>query len=360
MKLLSERLVQDLQRMPGASHSYLKQLCADDAAGVRDGLDAMLQSLQEPLRARARECLGSLDNRRFFQGFAEVAALKAIEPAGWELTSIDGPGPRLEIARPGAPSCTLAVLAFLHQSRPGADSGARVALARALRRVPSRHRFLALVRRWLPHDFDPEPVRRAVELWLGNVAENTWTGRYATYEDDHVSIEFALTGERARSRQGALAGVLGPFYAHRALEVIEPRTVAEMDRHVQGPARDQPLVLACVADQPWSINPGYLRDFLYGRPESIRTGDGAARYQFGDSATVCAFRDPLYACVSAMILMDRDPAAPLEMRAMAWLNPWARHPMTATDLGVPAFSPTESRPVVMRWSGPPVAQVRLG
>lgn len=327
---------------------------------MRARLDETVAALEEPLASRARECLASLDNRRFFQGFAEIAALRALAPAGWRLAALDGPGPRLEIARGTSPPCTLAVLAFLHQSRPGADADAREHLARALARIPSRNRFVALVRRWLPHDFAPEPVRRAVELWLGNVADNRWQGRYATYEDEHVSIEFALTGERARARQGALVSVLGPFYAHRALEVLEPRAVTEMDRHVQGSAREQPLILACVADQPWGINSGYLRDFLYGRPECIRAGDGTARYEYGNSATVCAFRDPLYARVSALLLLDRDPARPLEMRARAWLNPWARTPMAAADLGLPAFAPTETRPVVMRWSARPAALVSLG
>ncbi|MFN7144151.1 MAG: hypothetical protein ACK4YP_10265 [Myxococcota bacterium] len=338
MELFPERLVSDLERLPGAGHSYLKQLCAPDGSVLRAGLERVVGRLGEPVQTRAGELLNSLENRRFFQGFAEVATLAALEPAGWRATGLHRPGPRIELGRPNGPPVLLSVLAFLHQTRPGGEEETKRRLVEALNRVSARLRFAVLVRRWLPHDFNPEPVRRAIDLWLGQVQNGQWEGRYAAYEDDHISLEFCLTGERATARQSPVALVLGPFFAHRSLEVLEPRVVTELDRHLASPQRGLPLLLACVADQPWALNEGYLRDFLYGRARRISDEDGVREVEFGGSASVCVFRDPLYASVAGLLLVDRKPAAASDVGVRALLNPWATTRLTPADLGVRCFA----------------------
>lgn len=336
MELFPERLVSDLGRLPGAGHCYLKQLCAPDGDVLRAGLERAVARLDEPMRGRAGELLNSLENRRFFQGFAEVAALAALEPAGWRATALHQPGPRIELSR-GGPAVLLSVLAFLHQTRPGGEEETRRRLIDALSRVASKQRFGVLVRRWLPHDFNPEPVRRAIELWLGQVANGQWEGRYAAYEDERISLEFCLTGERAKARQSPVALTLGPFYAHRTLEVLEPRVVAELDRHVASAERHLPLLIACAADQPWAVNEGYLRDFLYGRARRISRENGIREVEFSGSGSVSVFRDPLYASVVGLLLVDRRPAVSMAMGVRAWLNPWATHRLSPADIPFRCF-----------------------
>jgi hypothetical protein len=338
LELFPERLVSDITRLPGAGHSYLKQLCAPDGAAARAGLESVFGRLAEPMQLRASDLLNSVENRRFFQGFAEVAALAALEPAGWRVAALHTPGPRIELVREGGGRALLSVLAFLHQTRPGGEDETRRRLLDALSRVSSRQRFAVLVRRWLPHDFNPEPVRRAIELWLGQVQAGQWEGRYAAYEDEHISLEFCVTGERAKARQSPVALHLGPFFAHRSLEVLEPRVVQELDRHASSRQRALPLLLACVADQPWSINDGYLRDFLYGRARRISTGEGGGEYEFGGSRSVCVFRDPVYASASGVLLVDRAPALPTQVGVRAFLNPWAQAALTPADVGVQCFA----------------------
>lgn len=360
MTVFPDRLVADMERLPGAQHCYLKQMCAADGKTARSALEAAVGRVGEPLAARAREMLSSLDNRRFFQGFAEVATLSAIHGAGWRLTDLDGAGPRLEMRRSGGTAFTLSVLAFLHQTRPGGDEGTRQRLVDALSRVVSRQRFAVHIRRWLPHDFDPEPIRRAIEMWLQQVQSGQWEGRYASYEDTHVSLEFCLTGEKAKPRQSPLVLTLGPFHAHRALEVLEPRAVREMDRHQSSSARHTPLIIACVADQPWALNPGYLRDFLYGRATVTVCEPGLKTWQFGGGGSVCAFRDPLYSGVSAVLLVDREPKHAADVAVRAYLNPWARESLPAEAFGVRAFAPIAHEPPIMAWYDALPASVRLG
>ncbi|MDP2312066.1 MAG: hypothetical protein Q8P41_04115 [Pseudomonadota bacterium] len=324
--------------MPGAGHSYLKQLCAPDGTELRAGLQRVVARIGEPMQARAAELLNSVENRRFFQGFAEVSSLAALEPGGWRATGLHRPGPRIELARPGGAPMLLSVLAFLHQTRPGGEEETRRRLLESLARVTSRHRFAVLVRRWLPHDFNPEPVRRAIDLWLGQVANGQWEGRYAAYEDEHISLEFCLTGERAKARQSPVALSLGPFYAHRTLEVLEPRVVNEIDRHVASAERGMPLLVACVADQPWAVNEGYLRDFLYGRARRISRENGIREVEFSGSGSVCVFRDPLYADVAGILLIDRKPTVSMAMGVRAWLNPWATRRLTPADIGFRCFA----------------------
>ncbi len=350
MPLLSERIVAQLSRMPGSDHSFAKQVCAPDGAEVRDRLRAMVERIGEPMSTRATSLLSSLDNLRFFQGFAEISVVCMLTRQGWRLTGLHGAGPRIEVTRPDGAVFCLSVLSFLHQTRPGGDEQTRQRLVDALSRVASKHRFVVLIRRWLPHDLDPEPVRRSLELWLQQVGSGAWEGRYAAYEDEKLSLEFCLTGEKARGRQSPLAFALGPFVAHRAMEVLEPRVVRELDRHVAGPCRDMPLLVAAVSDQPWCINHGYMRDFLYGRPTMTLHEGTSSSFLFGGQDGPCAFRDPLYSAFSGLLIVDREPARPLELNAEALLNPWAKVPLAVSDVGVRAFaSPRDAAPPDLRW-----------
>lgn len=300
--------------------------------------------------ARAEDLLSSVDNRKFFQGFAEAVSLTILARQGWILRAVQPVGARLTVVRPDGVEFALAVVAFLHQTRPGGDSQTLNRMIEALSRVTARHRFVVLIRRWPPHDFDPEPVRRALEAWLAQVGTGQWGGRYAAYEDDRISLEFCLTGEKTRGRQRPLAFSLGPFVAHRAMEVLEPRVVRELDRHVSSPESSLPLLVAAVSDQPWSINPGYLRDFLYGRPSLTQSDGAGTTWEFGGLPGPSAFRDPLYERFSGLLVVDREPTRPLEFSAQALLNPWSRVAVAPAEVGIRAFGALPgAAPASMRW-----------
>jgi len=355
MELFPDRLVTDLERLPGESHSWLKQVCSPEYADVRERLRSAIVR-GGPIHAdRAVDLLSSLDNRRFFQGFAEVSALAAARASGWELTGLSAPGPKLEMRSPSGQRWVLGVLAFLHQARPEGERSSAALLRAGLLRVQGKHRFSVLVRRWLPHDFDVDPVRRVTETWLAQVAAGRWEGRYAAYDDDRISLEFCLTGEKVRKGEPLLAQVLGPFLANRTLEAVEPRIVRELDRHNASSLRDTPVLLACVADQPWALSPGYARDFLYGRPRAM-LGDNAGQTVtcFSPTGSVAVFRDPTYRNVGGLLLIDRQSDAPTRLRVRAWLNPWADQPLRPADIGFRCFGEDKalSAEVSASWAEP--------
>ena len=359
LPIFTDDLLADLSRLPGASHSFLKQLSQPDGAPVRELLERTSARVDPSVASRWGDILTSLDNRRFFQGFGEVSAARLLTDAGWAVTGLAPQRGAIEVTRPDGQPLDLLVLGFIRQVRPAPDHAVVARLARALDRAGSQSRLVVLVRRWLPHDFDPEPVRRAVEMWLREVDRGGWDGRYAAYDDEHVSLEFALTREQAREDQGVVAFTLGPFAAHHTLEVVESRMVYELDAwRARGGGRDRPALVCCVSDQPWRINRGYLREVFLGTPDWVTTGADGMRLAFSESYAPALFRDPQYRCVSGVIMAERPAEGPAALRARAWLNPWADQPIDAEELGgLPALRPVEADGdrVVVGWSRPPSA-----
>ena len=213
-------------------------------------------------------------------------------------------------------------------------------LRRALDRVGSRARIAVLVRRWLPHDFDPEPVRRAIDLWLREVDRGGWDGRYAAYDDDHVSLEFALTGEKAGEGDPVVAFVLGPFEAQRTLEAIERRLVGELDRsRLQSGHAERPTLVAVVGDQPFRVSEGYLREFFFGKPtfQLTQADRPGLELWYGPRDAPCLFRDPHYGHVMGILKLERTDRQGPGLIAHGWLNPWSASTLSAADLGCPTL-----------------------
>ncbi len=338
MTLFPEALLTDLRRLPGANHTFARQVADVDGAPVRARLDAIADHVGPSVRDRWAESLGSLDNRRFFQGFAEAGTAGFLGAGGWTVPGLAWPGPGLLLRTPDGRALHGLVLSFIRQVRPQADRASIDRLRNALSRVGARSRVGLVIHRWLPHDFDPEPVRQAVDLWLREVERGSWTGRYAAYEDENISIEFSLTGETARRGQSVLAFALGPFQAHRVLEAVGSRMIDELDRLRIG-GNKLPVVVCCVSDQPWRVPRGYLRELLYGRPTWQTTAGEAPSLEsaFSPTDAPSLYRDPLYRSVSGVLFLERPADRPAEVRGRAYLNPWADAPLTPADLPCPTL-----------------------
>jgi hypothetical protein len=329
----SQRL-SDLSAMPGAEHSFLKQLATPPAAAIRAHLSAQQDAAPPAVANRWADALNSFDNRRFFQALAEVQGVHHLSTTGWRLRGIQGR--TLAMEHPDGREVELLTLAFLRQVRPAPDRAAIRRLVRTLGRLGARSRIVVLVRRWLPHDFDPEPVRQAVDLWLDQVDKGDWQGRHAAFEDEHLSLEFSLTGRKSPDGRGAVAFALGPFMAQHTAEVLETRLVLELDqlRLARPAGQAPPLLLSCVANQPWSISSSYLRGLFLGKPDCTWTDeDGLQRSRFSRRPGPSLFQDPIYHHASGVMMVALDPADPRQLAAETHLHPWAEASLAPGDVG---------------------------
>ena len=69
--MLFDASLAELSRLKGAEYSFLKQLSVPEGKPTRAWLEGVGAAVGSPIAQRATDLLNSLDNRRFFQGFAE-------------------------------------------------------------------------------------------------------------------------------------------------------------------------------------------------------------------------------------------------------------------------------------------------
>lgn len=353
MQLFPPSVLEDVRRIPGATHTFLRHVAAPEGAAVRALLDAEVGSVATSLADRWREMLHSLDNRRFVQGMGEVATHSLLRASGWSALRVEAPGPMLIYRDPAGQEVDVAVLTFARQLRPLADQAIIEKLVRSLDRLTSRSRIAVVVRRWLPHDFDPEPVRRAIDMWLQEVDRGGWEGRYAAYDDDAISLEFALTGRRAQPGEGVVAFTLGPLDALHTLEAVQRTLSAELDRwrHASVNLARRPLLPVCAATIPWGLPRGYLRESLLGKPVQMTTGPDGFLVHYGLEQSPSLLRDPLHADVQGVVFVEQSADAPQRVAGRAYLNPWCRVPRSPDDLAFPSLATvrrTDKGPV-LRW-----------
>jgi hypothetical protein len=273
--------------------------------------------------------------------------------SGWSAVGMRGPGSVLVFNDPDGQQVDVAVLAFARQLRPKADRSVIDRLLRALDRLDSRSRVAVVVRRWLPHDFDPEPVRRAIDMWLQEVDRGGWEGRYAAYDDESISLEFALTGGRATPEGRVVAFSLGPLDALRTLEAVQSALVSELERwrHAPRPDPTRSLLAICACTQPWGLPRGYLREMLLGKPVRMTTGPDGFLVHYGIEQSPSLLRDPLQRSVQGILFVDAPVGSPETVAMRGYLNPWAQSPRNPEHFGSPTLATSrlaEDGPV-LRW-----------
>lgn len=353
MELFDEALLEDVRRLPGAQHSFYKQIASPVGAPLRDRLTQTARACSPAVQTRWRELLNALDNKRFFQGFAEAALCERLLKASWKLTELAWPGPVIRASSPSGRSYNLVVLSFVRQIRPRPDRDTLKRLIRSLNRVNARTRIGIHVQRWLPHDFEPEPVRRAVEMWLRDIEQQGGGDRYAVYADEHVSLEFALTDETANEEQSVVAFTVGPLGSQRTLEFVQSRLLNELDLYRLSPIGAEPLLVSCVTQVPWQLSRGWLREMLFGPAAWQSTGGSPPRFEAGytENAEPSLFRDMLYRSLSGVVFLDRSVVG-RDFRAQGYLNPWGRHPLSPAALPFPSLGVVRRslRETIIGWS----------
>jgi hypothetical protein len=354
--LYPESLLEDLRRLVGGQHAFLVHLARDEARAHREVIEDLHTRLRGPLAERLCGLLTSLDNRKFFQGYAELVVMTLLARSGFEVRELLQPGPVLQAVSASQGELAVSVLSFIHQARLLPDRSAIDKLLAALDRVPGRERMILVVHRLQSADLDTEPIRRAVEAWLLRLERGEWTARSASYEDGGIHLEFCLTGALSQTGRRVSAS-MGPFWSPASIAAVDNRVLADLDRWRLSRHAGRRLMLAAVADRPWRLSPGYVRDFLLGRARRMERidedGVSTMELEYPNEGSPSVFRDPLYQDLAAFLWLGRLPEEPSRLQAQAFLNPWAERPLDpdvfegcerlASHRGVP-------RAVVLRWS----------
>lgn len=352
---LQKLMTEVMPKQPDVDHAFLQHLISPKSVQIRSRLSAMVQAASPILRDRWTQSLRSPDIRRFFQGYSEVTAGAFLQQAGWTLTGLSDPGPCIRVERQRENGeivqARLMVLAFLHSTQAALKGRALSRLVSLLDNAETASRISILVRKWKAHKFDPLPIRRAIEHWLGEVKKGNQKGRYAHFENEHISLEFCLTAKKHRTSGGTVIFAIGPLDGLRTIEIVESRLVYELDRQGFNSADPTPLITCLSTNSVWPLSPGFLRGFLYGRPTSHLINGLPHREEFGFGQDVgpALFRDPLYQCVGATMVLEQAPnRGPC---ARTYLNPWAMQALLPTDTACTAFGLDrwEKQTPVMRW-----------
>jgi hypothetical protein len=333
--------------MPEESGDNLESPLAEE---LQPRVQALLSAYGADLVAPVADRIFSQERRRVCQGLAELAAMDLLSRSGWTINGVEHAGGRLYAHRPDDSPSEVEVLAFLQ--REPVDPVSLERLESALQRVGSSRRYSVFVRRGLPADFDPERVRRSVELWLKEVDAGRWPSRYASYEEGSIHFEFGLTGEMATEAGNPVALILGPFLGGRTRQVLEARVVRTLDSRLQA-GRTGSVVIFAVADGPWRMGSSYLREFLYGRPAWVQsaTEDKPWEAALSDEREPSLFKEPLYDSVSALVQLGGvTPGSPI-LKGAVHSNPYARSPLTPGELKLRslAVAREEMGCPVLRW-----------
>ncbi len=354
MQLYTDSLLNDLAGQPDGQESMLRQMARGPERNVLEHLGQLFSQVASPVQDRWADSLRSTDNRRFFQGFGEAVSAAFLAKSGWSIVDLCAPRPCLLLKHQDGRTMHMVTLAFLKHPPRLEDERARETLARVVNRADSDRRITILVHKWNPHPFDPEPVRRCVDVWLAAIKKGEWKGRYATYEDDHVKIEFALTDEPTLEGQGSVAFLLAPPNGLHALDVVESRLVYEIDNLVSMAPEGTSILVSMVTNTAWGLPPGLVRSLFYGRPIwSIADGHPENRkFAFTRGDDPALFHEDRYHPVSGVLVVDRpQQRGPC---GRAYLNPWSSATLRASDINAPTFStvrPEADKGLhVMRWT----------
>jgi hypothetical protein len=330
----------------------LGQMAAGTERAVLNGLNLLFDQVAAPVQERWLGSLRSTEDKKFFQGYSEALSAAFLSRSGWEIVDVCSPKPCIIARHPDGREQRIVTMAFLQTPPDPNQQKSLETLARVVNRADSDRRITILVKRWSTHTFDPEPVRRCIEIWLDAIAKDEWHGRYATFEDDHIHLEFTRTDEPTRAGQGAVPFLLAPQNGMHTLEVVETRLVYELDNLLSASPSNSDILLSLVTNTAWALAPGLLRSLLYGRPAWQVTNGEAQHQRFGFQLGDCPalFQEAPYRRVTAALDVDHPPSRGPCGRA--YHNPWANMLLTDDDIACASFQQDRAEDGfrIMKWS----------
>lgn len=288
---------------------------------VRERLEQVLRALPGEVRDEVLDALA--DPSRNVQARAMLAGITVAATSGSRPVGVTAPG-CLRMEGHAGDTWVLGVLSFASAAHAAGAPGDMDRLTEALDQTFGTRCYVLHVRRSLPPGFDPEPIARAVRLWLSAIDRGEWDGQHALYEDDDVALELTLTGDRREGTSNRLLTV-GPITALERLAGVDARLVRQALK-VQDELADVPVVSLLAASERWRMPRGYVEQLLYGTADFVSTGGRRhPSYRAGFSPNGRSlFSDP--ACRNLASLWWIEPSTgPFGFRCWSHDNPWTDH-----------------------------------
>ena len=345
--LFSPELRAELERLPRPHSSFLVSLLTREEpaiAAFRDQITTWWSHLGESARPHYAERLRSMDNSGFFQAFGELAVHEilryhdirvheyATQAGGWMTARAGMNG--------GGQDFGLGVLSYLPETQIRGSMSVYRHLIRELNQISHHYYFSVYLKRWLPYDFDPRPIKRALEVWLDSLDDGSWHGKYAEYRDDNIHLEFSILDKLNSDHRDLVRFRIAPL---RTPEVLE-RIVECVDQLMEGAEREgangKPLVATVFSNEDWSLPEMFLLDFFYGKADyafNWSTHGGRkerVRAMQQSSSKYGVFSLEKYSNVSAVVMTDKEWDRDKVVFSLRVLhNPWAKHPLPRDCFG---------------------------
>lgn len=339
--LFSDELREELAALPRPHPSFLVSLLTREEPAIlafRSQIVLWWSHLEDEARGAYLDRLRSLENEEFFQAFGEVAVheilryhdirmLQYPKNAGGWMTASSGNGGDHEFG--------LGVLSYLPEVQIRGSMSVYRHLVRELNQIHHHYFFSVYLKRWLPYDFDPRPIKRALEVWLDSLDDGSWHGKYAEYRDESIHLEFSILDKLNEDRRNLVRFRISPL---RAPEVLE-KIVACVDTLMENAEGDEalegkPLVATVFSNEDWALPEMFLQDFLYGKSDysfNWTTHGGRNERLKGftqQSSKYGVFSLEKYGKLSAIVLADKEWERDKVVFSLRVLhNPWAEVPL---------------------------------
>ncbi len=339
--LFSDELREELAALPRPHPSFLVSLLTREEPAIqafRSQIVLWWNHLEDEARAAYLDRLRSLENEEFFQAFGELAVHEILRYHDVRVIQYPAQAGGWMTARTGdenAGEFGLGVLSYLPEVQIRGSMSVYRHLVRELNQIHHHYFFSVYLKRWLPYDFDPRPIKRALEVWLDSLDDGSWHGKYAEYRDESIHLEFSILDKLNEDRRNLVRFRISPL---RAPDVLE-RVVGCVDTLIEGleedaSLTDKPLVATVFSNEDWALPEMFLQDFLYGKADyafnwTTHGGRNERLKAFTQrSSKYGVFSLDKYARLSAIVLADKEWERDKVVFSLRVLhNPWAEVPL---------------------------------
>jgi len=339
--LFNDEYFAGLEDLPATHPSFVAALCRRSEPAIqafRTQIETWFGNLRDDAQPIYRERLVSLDNPTFFQAFTELVLHEIMVSNSMRVLSYpveDAEAMAISLAD-GTGSFAVAVQSFIPEVQIRGSMKPFRQLLRELKGIEHRFLFSVYLKRWLPFQFDPTPIRRALEVWLDSLEDTNWEGKYAEYRDDHIHLEFSILDRLRKPARDLVKFRITPLRTPSVLHSLGRVIEEKVERVVAQVGNETPLVLSLFGNEEWDLPASYLEDFFYNKANfsfhwTTRGGRRERLKSFRANGRADAvFARPGCRALSAVMMVDKQWERDRPVYSLrVFHNPWCTMPLSA-------------------------------